>query len=1037
MKHSPLTIVVVAMALVATVGGAHAAGIRDAADKQYQYAQGLRQLRIFGEAAREFRVFTQKYPTHKKAGMAAYYRAEAYHEYGSTAKIRAAAQKAVADFHTAYPTHPWKNLGYFLLGEIAMEDALDTERKIGAARRNKESTVKLQAHFESACREAAPAYEKFIEMTDLSKFKAGATRDAMTLHMVTARYNTAQCYIALRQFEKAIAQYRMLLKPEFLDWGPEEAQFMIAQCYFEAGRKKGSGQKAARLKKAILEYKNVMFYGERGRNEFSDDAKLGEAWCLYEMHKYSDCRKLLNGNLKNGFFKTIYDAFKSNPNKIDGRWVRSLGPDIFYLRGKSYFADKTYADALADFERVMNMQGENPWRAEATRMYDECAKRMSAKIDLTKPDAALQAYKVAVNKFLTGNRADAVDEFERIWVEFPGIKTAAFRDYLLYYWAKSLYWMDDQGRLFEAAAIFNYLAKTGNPKAAVEDDRKRRVYMTGEAAYSEGLAYWRLSDEMAEGKEKDAIIHAAVMAFQRLAERNPEHPEAPETLLNVGHFYLGQKEYLKAGLAYRRMVQAYPTHEDAPTALLNLCHVYNKLGQLEDVIWAGDAFEKNFPKRPDVVRAIALKGASWFKQAKEVEDPAKSKELFGRAAAEYGKLRVAQFDWLSSVQKEEFATIFANALFYTGYAREQTGDKPGAIAGYREFTSTAPPDNTHFAEGHVFCAQLYLEDDKYAEAVEVLRPMAEALDQPDDMAHRGMATLVSALLKLGDAEPDAAKKQAFRDEAVAQAKRFYTAYAEVPIHHNSFVAVADAFEQAGLFDEMLAGYEALKANQQLRKARPGLGAAEQRTADVTYERVLVMAGEACGRVALVIEKRGDDTKKFDRAMGDYLAEYTKIAKKRAGAGRLPADYIKVNFLTAEAFTRANEPAKGARALLKNLAVLDETDPRFLKAYYERGNVWLQCGQAKRSLASYIFLIEFADPENPDWTKYVVLSYYQSGIARFRIEETDKAKAAFEALISKFGKSKDAEVQAVVAKAREQLDKIEKLLTEPENTGAAQ
>jgi tetratricopeptide (TPR) repeat protein len=1030
-RLSPTLLVLVVM-LLARAGACGAAEIRDAAQKQYEYAYGLLYtLGIYYEAAIEFGKFVKDYPQHELAGQAAYLRAKAFYEYGTSPNVRTAARKAVADFQRDYPTHPWVNLGSFLLGEIAMEEALELERDIGAAERNKEPTAALKTRFEAACRDAISNYQKFVELTDLAKYQ-GAAQTEMASRVVTAHYNTAQCLVALKRYEEAIAEYRRLTERGFLDYGPEEAQYMIGRCYFEWGRNQPPDQKREKLERAMREYKQVMFFGDAGRNEFSDDARLGEAWCLFELRKYSECRKLLADNMRPrqagtsvrpSFFEEIYNAFKDNPNHIDERWVRSLLPEIYYLYGKCYFEEAKYEDALKYFERVMNLAGDNPWRAEATRMYDECRKRMEVAIKLNTEADALKAYQVAVNKFLTGRREEAVEELERIWLQFPGVRTWSGRDFLLYYWGKGLYYSGDDGRLLEAAAVFNYLAKIGNPQNQVQDDKNRTVSVVGEASYSEGISYWRLGKEMQSGPEKDAITEAAILAFERLAARNPEHPEAPETLLNVGQFYLGRKEYVKAGLAYRQMVQAYPQHDNAPTALLNLCYVYNKLGQLNDVIWAGDVFEKYFPQRADVVRAIELKGAAWFKQAQDATDEDQAKGFYAKAAAEYGKLKIEQYGWLTDVEKDEYAALFANALFYAGYSYEKIGDTANAITSYRAFVGSAPEDNAHLNEGRLFCARLYLADGKFGDAVDVLRPLAEKLEKPQEMAHLGMATLVSALVKQAGAEPDPAKKKELTDEAAARAERFYVVYAHTPVHHEAFLTIADAFEQAELYDQMLAAYKALRLNQRLNVAEKGISADEKQKRLGAYAQLLFTAGDACGRAGDALFARGGDTTALDTATGDFLTEHLTWAKQLVGAGKIPANYVEVNFRIAAIYKRAKDPDKAAAALNKILAVVPVIEPRFLKAYYERGNVWLECGDPNRSIASYGFVIRFADPENPERDKYIALSYYQSGVAYFGLKDMAKSKASFETLIKKFGNSQGKEIEGIVAKAREQLETI--------------
>jgi len=1033
-----LTAAALALAFLSAPCLARAQSGRDAAQKQYEYAYGLLSLGLYYEAAREFGVFTEQYPTHDKAGTAAYYRAKALYQYGTTPEIRAAARKAVAAFHRDYPGHPAANLGYFLLGEIAMDEALELKREIGVLERDEQPTAELEARFQAACKEAYPHYRRFIETTDLATISDARLREDMTWRVVTARHNIAQCLLALERWDEAIDEYRVLVgDPVFTEWGRDEAQYLIGQAYFEWGKRLKGSLRNDKLAQALDEYKRVMFYGLGlgGRSEFSDDARLGEAWCLYELTRYSDCRKLLEAS--EAFFNQVYDQFKANPNKLDERWVRSLWPEIIYLYGKCLYEDGLFEQAMQRFERVINMGGDNSWKAEATRMYDASAKRVGKQITLATAEDAARAYTVAENKYLAGRHEDAIADFERIWNGFADVRTWSHRDTLLYYWGKSLYASGADGRLLEAAAVFNYLARTGNPRAEVVDDRQpadqqRRVSLVGDASFWEGSSFWRLGEEMDEGKEREAITEAAILAFEQLALRAPEHPKAPERLLNVGHFYLREKQYLRAGQAYRRMVTLYPRHEDAPKALLNLCYVYRELGQLNEVIWAADVFEKNFPNRPDVVAAIDLKGYAWFKRAQAADEPDQEKEFYRNAAAEYGKLRVEAFPSLSELQREEeYGTIFANALFYAAYSYEKTGETARALDSYRLFLERAPHDNTHLAEGRVRAAELQLDEADYAEAVETLRPAADALDEADPAVARGVGTLVAALLKLADTETDPAAKAALRDEALSRAKHFYSVYAATPIHHGSYVTIAEAFKEAELFDAMLEAYTKLMANQRLHFRAEGLTSSEKRTLYVVYTQLLYEAGAACAEAADVLEAREQPTKKFDVAAADFLDEHLRRAKKLVGPGRIPANYVDVHFSIARILKRAGEPEKGAKALEKIAAVVPESDPRFLKAYYERGNVWLESGYPKRSLASYMYVIDWADPDNPERAKYTALSYYQAGIAQFRVADDAEAKAKskklFEALISTFGGSEDETIRKIVARGREELAKIEREL----------
>ena len=1000
-------------------------------DKQLEYANGLMRLGLYCEAALEYGVFVKRFPQDPKAGSAAYWRAYAYYKYSTRSAFRTKAREAIADFQKSYPGHPMFNLGYFLLGEIAMEEALDLEDELGKLKRNKGSAAEIadmQGKFENACRRAYPEYTNFIKNTDLSKYASDRKAlDDMTRRVVTAYYNIGQCLRSLGEFGDAIKVYQLLVtKPEFADWGRDEAQFMVAQTCFDWAKTTKSGE-TEKFKQAREEYKHVMFYGygEGGRSEFSDDARLGEAWCLYEIGSTNDCRKLLRDNEE--FFKQVYDQFKDNPNGVDARWVRSLWPDIYYLYGKTLFKDKQYEDAKGWFERVIGIGGDNPWKAEATRMVDEClaALEKDEKRTIATEEDARKTYELAYNKYLTGQRESAAADFERIWWQFKGVRAWAYRDYLLYYWGKSLYASGDDGRLFEAAAVFDYLSKL-EPRNLVQLDDGQKVSLFTEALYWEGHSNWRLAGAMEEGPQKQAFVEAAILAFEGLAYITPYHPKTAETLLNVGNYHLKNKDYVRAGLAYHKMVTLFPDHPDRPKALVNLCYVYRALDRLDDVLWAASEFEQKYPTLPDVVRIIDLKGNAYFKRARKATDPEQAKAYYVKAAAEYSKLRPEAFTWLSQPQRErEYGKIFANALFYAGFCYEKTGETDNAIEFYRAFVDMAPPSNTFYAEGFARCAQVYFDTGRYTDAVAVARPFVEGLESPQEKAADAVAVLVASLLKLAassatGAEPDAAKATELTDEAVADAQRLYGLYRATPIYHGAYMTVAAAFREAGRFDDMLAAYKALDANQQLHLDRADTSAAEKRNALINYTQLLFEAGSAIADAADALAKQGADTKRFDVAAGDFLGRHLEQAKRILGRGKIPANYVDVYFRIADILKRAGASQEAAKALNKIVAVVPPDQPSFLKAYYERGNVWREGGNPERALASYTYVIVWADNANPAWKTYVALSRYQAGIALYILDKKDAAKEQFTTLINTFDKEEDTVIQNAVAQARERL-----------------
>ncbi len=244
------------------------------------------------------------------------------------------------------------------------------------------------------------------------------------------------------------------------------------------------------------------------------------------------------------------------------------------------------------------------------------------------------------------------------------------------------------------------------------------------ALFQLGSCYYRLR-----------YYQQAIESWTRLVDRYPENPQVPEAIFKIAETQFGLEDYGSALLTYGESIKR--GGERAKEALFQTANCYYNMKQTQEAI---DAYQKYIDQYPDDPKAAdALEGIQlcYYRTGKSLTDLIKKypgSKLAADAYWQKGKEAFAQGDY--STAKTFFQKVVLNfplsksappSLFYMGECHYKLKEYERAVVCYRNFVSTYPQDNlspqAKFKLGNVL-----FKLNKYRESIKVYREIAETID---------------------------------------------------------------------------------------------------------------------------------------------------------------------------------------------------------------------------------------------------------------------------------------------------------------------
>jgi tetratricopeptide (TPR) repeat protein len=929
---------------------------RNAAEKDFRFAEGLQNRGLYRMAITEYLAFQKNYPKHEACEFALYNIGLIYKDTGEEEK----GIKAWEMLQEKYPNSQSAAKTFYQIAEMYLDrgNELLTEFE-----KNKDASTKVQAlaYFEKS----ATAYDDYL--------KKGGEKD--TRLVITALFNLATSYERLQAYSKAVKTYEKLVK-DYNDW---EAQFKIGDVSLQYAKATVDPMsKEIHFKEALEGFRKTLFFGE---TEVYDDAKIGYANALIEQGKYKEARESLikeinMEDLSKGKFEKIYASFKDS-KKVDAIYLKYLAPRAYWMIAQCYEKEGSIANAKNWYNLIITSADRNPtikefagFRGAAQKKLRDIFEKENKANAINTPEVAKATLEIAKNYSETGENSKAIDELVKIRRGFAGLRNADFYNDYLYLMTYACY---SEKRYLEAGIFGEYLGKRLNPAELVVSP-EGTVSRAGQALYYAGTSYWEYGDELGTDKSKSYFQMLAVGIYEKMAKLAPTHPRASEAQLNAAGSYLEAKNYEHAALNYEGFLakKTDANEHGYSEALFNLAYCYLNSKQYEKAEKEYSKYATLYDKKnPEVITALNLLGGCLIR-AKRYPD----------AINALMKLKPEDFKWVGDDKLNgEYKTVFEYSHYQIGFCYYQLKDFSKAIEKYAYFIG-AFPSNKKVPETTFLLAQLYFDKKDHDNVVKVLGDfIAKHSDAPE--AYKGYILLSESYLQTKNL-----------DKALETETAMFKVYGKEQLPRDAYGRMAKVMKDAGNLEGAKMAYQELISDY---KDEPDvLQSALWFSAEFAFETMQKLEKD--------FETLTDEQAKAKnlQEQKDYLSiarnhykEYLDVAtanlrKKSGDPNKVPGRWFELQFRIGDIHERLGEYDEAEKTYNK-VAAQSRDNGLVVEAQYKIGHMWLRAGDPKKALGTFLRLILMQDNKNEEIRKWIAISTYEAGICHIRNNEPVKAK----------------------------------------------
>ena len=939
---------------------------RSPADRQYAFAQELYRQGFFDLAADEFAKFAEDYPEEPRREAAVFYAAQSLFQSGS--EQREAALAALDAYQKEYSDSrsQFYHTSFYLVGEAHFQKA---EELAAAGAAEAEGALPEEARQEYD--RALTAYLRCAELWP-----------GQSEVVATALSRAGYCATRLGNWAQAGTAYQALADRH----QSVRAQFMVGEVLYRWG-----ATNPEKLADAINAYEKVTFFGD---NALEDDAAVGVAWCLYKQGSLDDCRQYLEKQIAEGLFSRIDRDFQQEVSRL---------PDASYLLGLCSTQLGDDAEAVKWF-RLLSKYPECPLRRDGLARL---GKLLGGNVDPSTEEGAEISYAMGRSLMEDGKPSEAAAELERLYRSYPKTATAVSKDQVLYDWGTCY---ERLGYYREAVAILGHLSLNSADAT-----------MRGKAARAKATCHRELAREATDPAVRNSEEIDAIVALKRYAD-NASGREAEDVLGSVGDFYYRREMYARAQAVYEAFLSRFPLSPRRAEVLLLLGRCLMEArpssARAREAIPVLEQCRRDYPSGREAVLATEHL-AAMFVRLSEYE----------RALVEYSRLEPESFPGLSEKERESCRKVFEDAAHAQGLIRERMGDVPGAVSELELFLLQYP-ESQKAGEVRLRLARLYSEKGRHEDSVRVLRPYFEEGEKCPDL-ESALVTLVGSLLKLGRSA-----------DAMEQIREVLNSPEGAGLPPSAFGRLSRIMEEGAQREGARLPYLLLIERQ--RKLHRAMTSAAANTREMIEKRQYARAVHYCRDILLIHVPEAASERKADVASEESptrenalsylrrLEETGNSAKAvlrtalwelaelnlRLGAPGVAAEtfeslaainpptkqHFDVLFKAGSAWKEAGELQKALRDFEEIVRSSSEPADN-LRGQLAIGDLWLDSGDARRSLGTYLRIIHFYDPENPATRPWVARALFQSGLAFEKLKRMEDAKRQFQTLMRDFDDEK--------------------------------
>ncbi len=869
------------------------------------------------------------------------------------------AAREYVNFLRNYPEHEWVEFAYYYLG-LSYKESEDEEEAIKAwedlQEKFENSKLAEKVLFQMAemyldrgtalLEMSEEKEDRALKLKAFENFKKSAkaynnyqdkAKDSATeSEVLTALFNIGYCYESVEAYSRAIEVYEKLVR----DYSDFEAQFKIGNVYYEwATKTMDMNSRKRNYEKALDGFRKTLFFGE---TEFYDDAKIGYANVLIDTGKRKEAREVLINEVRKGSFEKIYKEFFRNPNQVDTRYLNYLAPRAYYIIAECYEIENNFDEANKWLDLIVKNFAKSEFKGAAQKKITEILETAGKSVDAASAQGARRVLDIVKNYNDTAQYSKALDDLYKIRREFAALRDSEIYKEFLYNLAYAYY---SNESYLEAGVVAEYLGRKAGPRDKMNGNKP----LMGEALYYAGSSYWQYTSGLKDERIKARFQRLAIKQFERLARLAPTHMRAAEVQLHSAGYYLDTKNYDRAALNYTGFLSKLKdTKDDSYTeALFNLAYCYLMAERYDMAESEYKRYVNLYDKKePKVVVALDLLGACYMRQ-----------EEYSEGVDVFKRLDPAGFEWVGDDKLEsEYKSIFEDSYYHMGFCYYKMEDFEKAITKFAYFTENFA-ENPKVPQTRLLLAQLYFDRNDHENVVVVLGDfISRHRDSPD--AYKGYILLTESYLKTGKV-----------GEALAAELEMFSIFGKEELPEGAYGKVARIMKDAGQIEGAKSAYQELITDYQ---DEPNV-----------LERALWFSAEYAFET--------DDLAFAANRYKEYLKVATdNVRKKKKNPNAVPARWFDLQFKLGEIHEKLGEYEKAEKSY-NRVAARALSEGFVVEAQYRIGHMWLNAGNPKRALGSFVRLVAFQDPSNDKIRKWIAFSTFEAGVALIRNKEGEKAR----------------------------------------------
>ena len=474
----------------------------------------------------------------------------------------------------------------------------------------------------------------------------------------------------------------------------------------------------------------------------------------------------------------------------------SLKDDLIFQKAWLQYREGEYASASQAFLSIYEGEGESEWTSDALFWAAESF------YQLGELERASELFNQYLRGYSGGKHVDAA-HYALGWTHFKqgryGEAVQSFERFLSSYRERSdyvPYRTDATLRLADAYyALKQYDQAIAAYERVAEEGEDYALFQIGQAAYNAGQT------------------QRAADAFQRLLRtyRDSEWREASQYTL--GYLYFQNGDFDQAIEAYRSLIAAAPQDPLAAKAQYGIGDAYFNAGELETSVGAYRRVLEEYADSPfaaDAAASIqyALIAMDEGDRAEAIIDSfitanpnssVTSELRFRQAEVKYqsGRTEEALEDFRRFARSSGSEILVPEAYYYLGTIYAGQGETSQAESYLKQIT-TSYPESARWPDAARRLGQLYLEEERYQDALAIYRRMERAAGEDARLIAEARYGQGVTLIETGQAE----EAETLLSEAVEAAP---DADESIPAR----LGLARLREQEGNADEALELYRAI------------------------------------------------------------------------------------------------------------------------------------------------------------------------------------------------------------------------------------